>query len=100
MDPGEIRDGSDGHSAERRDSLKNIFQDAHIAVDREMLVETTHPVMGKIVLNGNPVKLMGTRPNVTRKPSPVLGEDNRKILLDFLGKTEEEYKALEAVKVI
>ena len=80
--------------------LKNIFQDAHIAVDREMLVETTHPVMGKIVLNGNPVKLMGTRPNVTRKPSPVLGEDNRKILLDFLGKTEEEYKALEAVKVI
>ncbi len=80
--------------------LKDIFQDEHIAVDREMLVKTTHPVMGDIVLSGNPVKLMGTRANVTRKPSPTLGEDNRKILMEFLKKSEEEYRALEAAKVI
>lgn len=80
--------------------LKDIFQDEHIAVDREMLVKTTHPVMGDIVLSGNPVKLMGTGANVTRKPSPTLGEDNRKILMGFLKKSEEEYRALEAAKVI
>lgn len=80
--------------------LKDIFQDDHIAVDREMLVKTTHPVMGDIVLSGNPVKLMGTGVNVTRKPSPTLGEDNRKILMEFLKKSEEEYRALEAAKVI
>ena len=65
-----------------------------------MLVHTTHPVMGDIVLNGNPVKLLGTRTDVTRKPSPTLGEDNRKILVEFLQKSEEEYRALEEAKVI
>lgn len=80
--------------------LEDIFQDGHIAEDREMLVRTTHPVMGDIVLNGNPVKLLGTRTNVTRKPSPTLGEDNRKILVEFLRKSEEEYRALEEAKVI
>lgn len=80
--------------------LEDIFHDEHIAVDREMLVHTTHPVMGDIVLNGNPVKLLGTRTNVTRKPSPTLGEDNRKILMEFLEKSQEECRALEEAKVI
>ncbi len=80
--------------------LEDIFQDGHIAEDREMLVHTTHPVMGDIVLNGNPVKLLGTRTDVTRKPSPTLGEDNRKILMEFLEKSEKECRALEEARVI
>lgn len=80
--------------------LEDIFQDQHIARDREMLVHTDHPVMGDIVLSGNPVKLMGTRTQVTRKPSPTLGEDNRKILTEFLRKSEEECLALETAGVI
>ena len=80
--------------------LEDIFQDEHIAGDREMLVHANHPVMGEIVLSGNPVKLLGTKPNVTRKPSPTLGEDNRKILTEFLKKSEEEYRALEEAGVI
>ena len=80
--------------------LEDIFQDEHIAGDREMLVHTNHPVMGDIVLSGNPVKLLGTKPNVTRKPSPTLGEDNRKILTEFLKKSEGEYRALEEAGVI
>lgn len=80
--------------------LEDIFQDQHIARDREMLVHADHPVMGDIVLSGNPVKLMGTRTQVTRKPSPTLGEDNRKILTEFLRKSEEECLALETAGVI
>ncbi|MCI9336989.1 MAG: CoA transferase [Lachnospiraceae bacterium] len=80
--------------------LEDIFRDRHIAEDREMLVKTTHPVMGDIVLNGNPVKLLGTKTDVTRKPSPTLGEDNRNILMEFLEKSEEECRALEEAKVI
>ena len=80
--------------------LEDIFQDQHIAGDREMLVHADHPVMGDIVLSGNPVKLMGTRTQVTRKPSPTLGEDNRKILTEFLRKSEEECLALETAGVI
>lgn len=80
--------------------LEDIFRDEHIAEDREMLVHTNHPVMGDIVLSGNPVKLLGTRIDVTRKPSPTLGEDNRKILTEFLKKSEEEYRALEKAGVI
>ncbi len=80
--------------------LEDIFRDEHIAGDREMLVHTNHPVMGGIVLSGNPVKLLGTKPNVTRKPSPTLGEDNRKILTEFLKKSEGEYRALEEAGVI
>ena len=80
--------------------LGDIFRDGHIAEDREMLVKTAHPVMGDIVLSGNPVKLLGTKTNVTRKPSPTLGEDNRKILVEFLHKSEEECQAMEAAGVI
>ena len=80
--------------------LEDIFRDGHIAEDREMLVRTNHPVMGDIVLSGNPVKLLGTRTDVTKKPSPTLGEDNRKILTEFLKKSEEEYRALEEAGVL
>ncbi len=80
--------------------LSDIFCDEHITKDREMLVHTTHPVMGEIVLNGNPVKLMGTKVNVAKKPSPTLGEDNHKIITGFLGKTDAEYDKLVEMKVI
>ena len=80
--------------------MADIFRDEHITKDREMLIHTTHPVMGEIVLNGNPVKLMGTKTNVDRKPSPTLGEDNHKILTEFLGMSEERYGELADRKVI
>lgn len=81
-------------------NLKDIFADEHIVKDREMIIHTTHPVMGDIVLNGNPVKLMDTQPEITRKPAPLLGEDNRRILTEFLGKTEEEIQELQEKQII
>lgn len=80
--------------------LEDIFQDVHIAKEREMLVYAKHPKMGEIVLNGNPVKLMGTKTNVTRKPAPVLGEDNSYVFRNFLGKTEEEFRKLKKNQII
>lgn len=80
--------------------LEDIFEDEHIVGDREMILKTTHPVMGDIVLNGNPVKLMDTKPDVLRKPSPTLGEDNAFILKEFLGKTDEAVNTLREKQII
>lgn len=39
-------------------NVKQITEDEHIAKEREMFVEIDHPVIGKMKVNGNPVKLM------------------------------------------
>ena len=80
--------------------LKDIFHDEHIVKDREMIIHTTHPVMGDIVLNGNPVKLLDTQNDITRKPSPTLGEDNEYIMKEFLGKSADEVEQLKETGII
>ena len=80
--------------------LEDIFHNKHIAQDREMIVHTTHPVMGPIVLNGNPVKLEETKVNVVRKPSPTLGEDNLFVFKGCLGMSEQEIQQLKEKDVI
>lgn len=73
--------------------LSDIVADENFTVDREMIVKTHHPVMGDILLNGNPVKLMDTMPEIY-KPSPVLGGDTEEIFEEFLGIGAEEVEAL------
>ena len=71
----------------------------HIAVAREMIVHTRHPVMGDIVLNGNPVKLSETKTGIER-PSPVLGSDNEEVYGGILGYSDLELEALREEGVI
>lgn len=73
--------------------LKDITEDDHIANAREMFIEVSHPVIGDMKLNGNPVKLMDMMPAI-RKPAPTLGQHNKDIYIGMLGLTEEEYKSL------
>jgi CoA:oxalate CoA-transferase len=51
---------------------------------REMLQEVEHPVAGKTLLPGVPIKLSAT-PGDIRRPAPLLGEHAAEILADWLG---------------
>ena len=75
------------------------MNDENFTVDREMLVKTHHPVMGDVILNGNPVKLMDTMPEIY-KPSPVLGEDTEAIFGEFLDMSAEDVAALKEKGII
>lgn len=62
---------------------------------REMIVETTHPVVGKIGVQGIVAKLSAT-PGTVDFPSPILGQHN----CEIFNLTEEEAKKLHEDGVI
>lgn len=55
-------------------NIDEICESEHTRT-REMLVEIEHPIAGKTMIPGNPVKLSKT-PSVIKNPSPRLGEHN------------------------
>ena len=80
-------------------NVKQIVEDEHIRDAREMFVEVEHPVIGSMVVNGNPIKLMEMMPRVSC-PAPTLGQHNEEILKGMLGMTDEEIAALREKKAI
>ncbi len=76
-------------------NVKQIVEDDHIRNAREMFVEVDHPVIGPMVVNGNPIKLMDMMPRVNY-PAPTLGQHNEEILKGFAGLSDEEFEALKA----
>ncbi len=79
-------------------NIKQILEDPHVKA-REMFVETMHPTLGPVTVNGCAIKLMDTRPSV-RTPAPGLGQDNEDIYRTMLGMTEEELTGLKNRKII
>ncbi|WP_408072605.1 CaiB/BaiF CoA transferase family protein [Butyrivibrio sp. JL13D10] len=79
--------------------VKQITQDRHIADDREMFIETQHPVIGPMKVNGNPIKLMDMMPRITRT-APTLGQDNKYVLKEILEYTDSDIEAFAASGVI
>ena len=79
--------------------LKRVTTDPHIAGAREMFVPLHHPVIGDMKVNGNPVKLMDTKADISR-PAPELGQDNTAIYGELLGLTEADLAALKEQQVI
>lgn len=77
--------------------ISQILKDPQVKA-REMFVETEHPTLGAVTVNGCAIKLMDTKPSI-RKPSPALGEDNESIYKGILGLSDEEYDRLKAEKV-
>ena len=57
-----------------------------------MIVEVEHPVRGRYVTVGNPIKLSASPTTIT--PSPLLGQHKAEILAE-LGYTDEQIRALE-----
>ena len=79
--------------------ISQIVKDEHIAVARDMFPVVEHPVIGKMHVNGDAVKLMETAPRIT-KAAPLLGQDNEKIYGEFLGITREQLAGLKAEGVL
>lgn len=79
--------------------LKDITENEHIANVREMFVECDHPIIGKMKVNGNPVKLMETKTEI-KSHAPLLGANNEDIYVDMLGIDKEKLKELKDKGVI
>lgn len=79
--------------------LADVVNDEHIAGAREMFVHMQHPVIGDMIVPGNPVKLLDTKADIT-KCAPELGQDNEKIYGELLGLTAEELSKLREQNVI
>ena len=74
--------------------IKEASEDPHIGLAREMVVEVDQSKIGKVKLQGNPVKMSGTKPN-PRGPAPSLGGDTFNVLSQLLGLTAREYQRLK-----
>ena len=75
-------------------NLRQIVEDPHIAVAREMFVDIEHPVAGKTKLTGSHIKLSET-PTSLRTPSPSLGQHNEEVYGAYLGLSPDEIAALK-----
>ena len=79
-------------------NVRQITEDEHIAKAREMFIEIDHPTIGRMKVNGSPIKLMDMMPRINC-PAPVLGQDNHAVFVEKLGYSEEEYEQMKAEKV-
>ena len=59
---------------------------------RDFFVQLDHPVLGKIVSDGSPIK-MGGNCVPAWKSAPLLGEDNEYVYLELLGLAASEFKS-------
>lgn len=80
-------------------NMENISKDPHIAEAREMFVSIHHPVIGDMRVNGNPVKLLDTKADISR-PAPGLGQDNNMVYEKLLGFDKKTIDILREKKVI
>ena len=69
-----------------------VLSDPHLLA-RDMIVEVEHPVRGRYVTAGNPIKLSASKTVIAM--APLLGQDRVEILKE-LGYDEAEIKALKA----
>jgi formyl-CoA transferase len=68
-----------------------VLSDPHLKA-RDMIVEVEHPVRGKYLTAGNPIKLSASSVPITT--SPLLGEHNAELLTE-LGYTEADIASLK-----
>ena len=73
-------------------SLKEIAEDTGLR-ETGTVVEVDHPVRGKYLTVGNPIKLSDS-PAVVKR-SPLLGEHTDEILKEFCNMTDDEIKAVK-----
>jgi len=73
-------------------TVRDVVEDPHIAVAREMVVEMEQPRVGTVNLLGCPVKMSETHPS-PQGPAPALGEDSEKVLMELLGFSRVEVEA-------
>jgi crotonobetainyl-CoA:carnitine CoA-transferase CaiB-like acyl-CoA transferase len=78
--------------------LAGAFGEPPVAA-REMIVEYYHPEVGRVRLPGNPIKLDGAGPTISR-PAPRLGEHTDEVLRELLGLPVERIAELRKEGVV
>ncbi len=79
--------------------IKEASEDPHIAGDRKMVVPLEQPGIGRVKVQGNPIKMSLTDPQ-PRGHAPSLGGDTWGVLKSILGMNQEEIKQLKKEGVI
>lgn len=79
-------------------NLTRILNDPN-SLEREMVVYTEVPGLGKVPFVGNPLKLK-TRPITNRERAPLIGEHNQEVFGGLLELSREELQALQEKGVI
>jgi benzylsuccinate CoA-transferase BbsF subunit len=78
-------------------STKQLTHDKHMA-EREFFVETEHPVLGKALLTGLPIRFSDS-PKGNYRCAPLLGQHNEYVFHQILGLSKEEIQKLTEEKV-
>lgn len=79
--------------------IKDIVNDENIVKDREMLVEMSHPTIGRIKVVGSPIKMSETPPTFDA-PAPTLGQNTKEILKNLLGYPDKKIESLMKENII
>ena len=79
-------------------NAEELFTNPHL-LERGAISETRHPVLGTRRAIGPPWKMSATPPRITRT-APLLGEDNRYVLNELLGLSDDEVQELVEAKVV
>src|ERR1700681_3596541 len=79
--------------------VHQMHADPH-ALARDMIVETTHPITGKVTSIGFPIKFSET-PGSVRRAAPVLGQHTREVLREhgFSDAETDQMAALGAIQM-
>jgi formyl-CoA transferase len=80
-------------------TIERVVSDPHIAEAREMFVEIEHPKAGKLKITGSHLKFSSTKVSI-RKPSPLLGQDNKEVYGEMLNLSEQDLAELKENGVI
>ena len=107
--------GEVGHPTKTRQEIHKALFEAHVPcapvmklaevvndphhLARGMLQDISHPQKGSVRVFGNPIRFSDSKP-LPLQSSPLLGQDNEAIYMDWLGLRAEEVKALKEQKVI
>lgn len=75
-------------------NMEQVVTDPQVRA-RDMVVELLHPVAGKLLVPGSPIKFSAT-PAGIKCPAPELGEHNREIYGELLGLSDSEIDELKS----
>jgi crotonobetainyl-CoA:carnitine CoA-transferase CaiB-like acyl-CoA transferase len=73
-------------------------EDPHLEA-RNMFVEIEHPTAGKYKAINFPFKMSETQPDI-KSPAPLLGQDNKYVICDILGKSVKYFEDLKKKGII
>jgi crotonobetainyl-CoA:carnitine CoA-transferase CaiB-like acyl-CoA transferase len=78
--------------------VNEVVRDPHL-IARGMLVDLEHPKAGKVTVPNFPIKFSETSVEI-KSAAPLLGQDNKEVLMGILGYTEERLEELDRMGII